>query len=602
MRVNLIRYSATTVLLGVTVFGSGCGRTSSRVAALPPRPAAGTMDAHALSRSPAAERGATQAIAVLREIGASSADVEHDSRTERQPQETTLTGSLAGLGRTLAAPEAADSDPEVLPAQFLSDADGSGAKAESPRFVLPPELPGSDVPQLRAPPYDPDQPLDERREMISQLYEALPALPEDRVVPAGSSERPWNLAGLQQTAYENSPLIRAAWADVVAAQGGAIQAGLYPNPEFGYQGDTINTGDTAGYNGVFFSQRIVTAGKLDLAQQSALMRMRAAEADYRRVRIGVASDVRRSYFEVLVARERARLARAMSGLFEEVYEAQIELVAGGEAAPYEPLQLRVLALQARNDVVTSQNDYEAAWRKLAAVLNLSGLAVSDLAGSVEASVPEISFDTARSAVLSRHSDLAGASAEISAAVYNRELQCVRPIPDINVESSVFHDDTSSLNDVAYSVQIGVPLPLFDRNQGNITAADAELMRAQSRRVAIQNRLTGELAEAYAEYQSSRELASTYREDMLPSQVQTYRGVYERFREAGGLVDFAQVVVAQQTLGQTVEDYLTVLSQQWESTVALAELLQADDLYTLDGLAGPAEQEPAPIAPVPAADP
>ena len=512
-----------------------------------------------------------------------------------------IDGSLARMGRAIVPSRSADRQAVVRPVDHVEEDAEPQDDADSARFVLPPELPGSDAPPLRVPPYDPNQPLDERREIISRLYDVLPAIPDDPVIPAAASERPWNLAGLQQTAYENSPVIQAAWSEVVAAQGAAVQAGLYPNPEFGYQGDTINTADTAGYNGVFFSQTIVTAGKLDLAQQSRLMKLRAAQADYQGVRIEVASDVRRNYFKVLMARERVRLARAMATLFEEVYQAQIELVAGGESAPYEPLQLRVLALQARNDVIVAQNAYEAAWRQLAAVLNLPNLPVSDLDGSVEAVAPVVSFDSARSSMLSRHSDLVAAAAEISAAAYNRELQCVTPIPNINVQSSFFHDDTSSLNDTAYSLQIGVPLPIFNRNQGNITAAEAQLMQAQNNRVATRNRLTAELAAVFADYQSSRELAATYREQMLPNQVQTYRGVYERFRQAGGLVDFAQIVVAQQTLGNTVEDYLDVLSQQWESLVDLAELLQADDFYSLDGLAAPLTLDPVMPLPVPAAE-
>jgi hypothetical protein len=67
-------------------------------------------------------------------------------------------------------------------------------------------------------------------------------------------------------------------------------------------------------------------------------------------------------------------------------------------------------------------------------------------------------------------------------------------------------------------------------------------------------------------------------------VRVYRGVYDRFLIDGESIDFAQVVVAQQTLTQVVTSYLQSLSDSWMATVDLAELLQVDDLMTMDGMA------------------
>jgi len=73
-----------------------------------------------------------------------------------------------------------------------------------------------------------------------------------------------------------------------------------------------------------------------------------------------------SYFAVLVAQENLAIARAMSNLADEVYRLQLRQVQGGQAAAYEPLQLHVLAVQARSTVVQARNRYLSAWRQLAA--------------------------------------------------------------------------------------------------------------------------------------------------------------------------------------------------------------------------------------------
>lgn len=485
-------------------------------------------------------------------------------------------------------------------AQPAAAADGTQVSAQTvsqQRFRIPSELPGADAAPLQLPPFDPTQTVEDRRSLAATLFpQVTPA--EDTELTA--VEPRLTLASLQQMAVENSPVIRQAAADVEQARGKAVQAGLYPNPTLGYQGDTIGTARTAGYNGVFFSQEFITADKLSLAQNAALFQMRAAEAELRKARIRLASSVRRGYFRVLVAQEQLRFNRALAELSEEVYQAQIDLVTGGEAAPYEPLQLRVFAVQSRNNVIQSQNTLNAEWRQLAAALGLPQLTRHPVAGSIETALPAVDYERASGLLLQRHSDLAAAQARIASASCNLRLQQVTPIPNVSLYAAFQHDDTTPLSDFSTNVQLSVPVPIFDRNQGNISSAHAQLIRANQDFTDTQNTLLSSLADLHARQASSRTIAASYRSDLLPDQVRVYRGVYERFRVDGEAIDFSQLVVAQQTLGQVVTGYLTALSEQWNSTVDLAELLQIDDLMTMDGLVVTAAPQPdtdVPAAPV-----
>ena len=73
--------------------------------------------------------------------------------------------------------------------------------------------------------------------------------------------------------------------------------------------------------------------------------MQNAELTLRRTRNELITQVRSNYYAVLVARERIKVNRALSEFAEKVYRAQIGRTKTGQAAPYEPLQLRVLVLQ-----------------------------------------------------------------------------------------------------------------------------------------------------------------------------------------------------------------------------------------------------------------
>src|SRR5438552_460935 len=157
---------------------------------------------------------------------------------------------------------------------------------------IPLELPGADAPELRLP-QDPA----ERKKALDQLYAQLPPLGQLPKPAPGPNGRPLALADLQQLAQANSPVLRRAAADVEAARGTAIQAGAYPNPTFGYEGDTIGTGSGTpgaggGYQGGFVEQVIKTAGKLKLAQAAATMDWLNAELALRRAQSDLAGQVR----------------------------------------------------------------------------------------------------------------------------------------------------------------------------------------------------------------------------------------------------------------------------------------------------------------------
>ena len=71
------------------------------------------------------------------------------------------------------------------------------------------------------------------------------------------------------------------------------------------------------------------------------------------------------------------------------------------------------------------------------------------------------------------------------------------VPDINVDASIQHDNTVAPFGTAYNLHAGIPIPLFDRNRGNIMSADAALMRASEEYNRTRNELATSLADAFA---------------------------------------------------------------------------------------------------------
>ncbi|MCU0708923.1 MAG: TolC family protein [Pirellula sp.] len=452
---------------------------------------------------------------------------------------------------------------------------------------LPPELPGADtepliVPSLR------DLDAAEQRKAIKGLFpEVQPAEPNQQAMPESMDPRV-GLESLHQLAHGNHPSLRAAAASVEVARGLMIQAGLPPNPKVGFQADTVNTANTGGYQGAYLTQTIVTARKLGLAAEAAAVDYANAVIEQRKVWVQVTSDIRRAYFQVLASRERVRLANALLDLASRAYNAQVELVAAGEAAPYEPLQLRVLTTQARATLVRAQQDAIAAWRTLAAAVGVPDLDVTSIEGRIDCAVPSLTYEAAYERMTAIHTDIQMAQNLVRKQQTLVTLADRMPIPNLDVELVVQRDFTFEPETNTYNLLLGGDVPVFNRNQGNRVATRADLVKAGQQVGVVRLNLVADLAKTYGVYQANRELADSFKTDALRDQVRAYRGVYQRYLADPNGVSFNDVIVAQQTLASVLTQYLDILQSQWQSVVDLGELLQVEDLFQMGPLTEVAE--------------
>ncbi|MGH9677516.1 MAG: TolC family protein, partial [Candidatus Acidiferrum sp.] len=387
---------------------------------------------------------------------------------------------------------------------------------------------------------------------------------------------PLSLADLQRLGEAYSPAVKNALAAVEAAKGAAKQAGAYPNPSFIFEQDTVQTFQ-AGYQGAGVDQVIKTGGKLKLAQAAAMMDVLNIRLALRRARADLHYQIRGAYFAHLVARENIKVNEALFKFTNEIYRIQVDLVEkGGFAAPYEPMQLRPLVLQAQLNLLQAKNQSAASWKQLTAALGLPDMPPAEVEGRVDLPIPVFDYDTVLKA-LRNHTDVLTAYNSIQKAKYNLQLAKVTPIPDVDLHLLVQKDTTTPPFQIAHSLSVSVPVPMWDQNRGAIHQAEAQLAQASVGPDQARNALINTLADAFNRYQTARrgvEIALLQTQD----QVRAYRGLYERRQTLPGDVQFGDVVTAQQTLAAYISGYITALGAQWQAAVDVANLLQTDDLY------------------------
>jgi cobalt-zinc-cadmium efflux system outer membrane protein len=442
------------------------------------------------------------------------------------------------------------------------------------------ELPGAKA----APPIV--WPLGDReaqKRVVKQLYPPLPPLPAETPPQPGPDGRPLTLSDLQSLAAANHPSIRNAVAGIAAARGAVKQAGAYPNPSVAWEADTVGT-NGAGYKGAWVDQIIKGGNDLRLKTAAAIMDLHNAELALKKARSDLATQVRSSYFAVLVARENIKASRALAKFTDEVYRVQVGLLSAGLAASYEPMQLRPLAYQARLNHYTAENQYRASWKQLAANLGLPNMPPTEVAGRVDLPVPVFDYDAVYEYVLNRHTDVLTGLNNVQKARYLYELARVAPFPDFDVRVLVQKDYTTPPFLMVYSGVLSMPLPVWDLNRGGVQQAQGLLTQAYQAPQLTKLQLTGTLADAYNRYLTAKEQVRIVMQQ-IQDQVRAYRGVYLRYRRVvpGAElltpgVSFGDVVTAQQTLVTYISSYITALGLQWTAVVDVANLLQTDDLF------------------------
>jgi outer membrane protein, heavy metal efflux system len=342
--------------------------------------------------------------------------------------------------------------------------------------------------------------------------EALP-LPDQSPVPAELLTTGLTLADLEALALGNNPTLAQANARVEAARGRRVQAGLPPNPNVGYAANEVGNGGMAGQQGGYLGQVVPLGGKLRLSRAVADQEVRQALWQRDAQQWTVLNDVRIAFYDALVSQRMVEVTRRLVEIGEQGEQTAADLLRIGQVSRVDFLQARIESRTARIEWNNARNRRDAAWRHLAAIIGVPCLPAETLSGDPTAGIPELTWDDALCRILASSPELAAAQAGIARARTALERQRVEPVPDLDAQYSPQYD-TGAGNQI-HNVQATLNIPLFNRNQGNIRAAQAELSAAQRDVQRIELDLQSRLAAAFERYANARQQVDTYTADILP---------------------------------------------------------------------------------------
>jgi len=392
--------------------------------------------------------------------------------------------------------------------------------------------------------------------------------------------QPVTLADLERMALELNPTIGQAQADVNAAAGLAKQAGLYPNPVISAVGEEIARGPIirGGEIGAGFQQRIVTAGKLGLSRKVAEQERAITEEAAKAQRQRVLNAVRGLYYQALSDQYRIQVRTNLARLAEEAVRISSELANVGQADQPDLLAADVESQRIQLELVDAVNRQERTWRQLAAVVNNPSLRPTPIAGELEM-VPRLNVDQALDAIYADSPELRAASIDVNRAETSLSRAKKEVIPDIIVSGGVRYN--RELLEVTNGgvrrpvgpegfFDIGIQIPIFNRNQGNVAAARAGVDRAKLEVDRTKLALRSRLAEVYRDYITALTRADRYRQDVLPKAQKAYELYLNNFRRMAAA--YPQALIAQRNLFQLQDAYVDALTSVWQRSIEIQGLL------------------------------
>jgi outer membrane protein, heavy metal efflux system len=378
-----------------------------------------------------------------------------------------------------------------------------------------------------------------------------------------SGHAPMRLEEFQQFAAVANPTLRQAEALVHRSSALAHQAGLYPNPSIGYQGDQIRGGSYGGgEQGAYVQQTFVLGGKLGL---------RSDEIGVSEQRYRVLGAVGQSFYSALAAQEMVHMREKLAALATDAVTTAHQLANVGQADAPDVLQAEVEAEQAQVEYMAAQRAYVRTFRSLAALVGKPDLELSPVQGDFE-HPPEIAAEQVANQIVADSPSVKRAQQNVVRAQAEIKSAKRESVPDLQVRGGV-QQNFEQLNEMAglrTGVQafasVGVDLPIFNRNQGNVAAAKAQLERAEAEVSRVRLSLRQSIQPLLQDYLVNQAQAARYEREMIPRATRAYQLYLEKYRQMGAA--YPQVLVSQRTLFQLQVGYILALENVWTNAIAL----------------------------------
>jgi len=398
---------------------------------------------------------------------------------------------------------------------------------------------------------------------------------KDAVVSPPQLEEPSGVISLRQAlslALMHNPELAAFSLEVRAGDAKALQASLFPNPELEAEVENFGgTGERSRFDGaetkVVLRQLIEIGGKRSKRTKVASLERDLAGWDYESKRLDVLTEVTIAFVGLLANQENQTLTDDLVKLSENVFNTVSARVNAGKDSPVEETKANVALSIIRIEKERARRDLKTAQKRLAATWGSTTPLFKKVSGELEAISPIPPFADLVNHV-SKNPDLARWSSELDQRQAALDMAKADRLPDITLGGGVkYHGE---VGDTTFIMNLSIPLPFLDRNQGGVLEASHLLTKAQEERSAAEVSIVTDMHEAYQRLSVAFIESKTLRDDILPGAQSAFDAENEGYRE--GKFGYLDVLDAQRSLFDAKKQYIEALEEYHKAVAAIERLI------------------------------
>jgi cobalt-zinc-cadmium efflux system outer membrane protein len=365
--------------------------------------------------------------------------------------------------------------------------------------------------------------------------------------------------------------------DIRIAEAKLLQAGLRPNPETSIESENIGgSGELSGASGaertLQLGQLIELAGKRRKRVVEARLGRVLAEFDYEVKKREVFLDTHQAFIEVLAGQRAVAVNQEIVELTESVLPDIQRRIEAGKTSTIEETRSNVSVATARIGLEQARREMLAARHRLAAQWGSTKPRFASAVGNLEDAPPIASLDELSSR-LADNPRVARFGTELAQRDATLARERAAAVPDVTLHGGVRQFAQSDTG--AFVVGASIPIPLFNRNQGNIRAAREQIGKTKAERLAVQATISAELAEAYHAVQAARAQIDLFRNTVLPESEKALQTITEGYN--AGRFSYLEFLDVQRSLVTARQQYLQALVSH-QQAVARVESLTSGPLH------------------------
>ncbi|MEO6422100.1 MAG: TolC family protein [Candidatus Nitrotoga sp.] len=376
---------------------------------------------------------------------------------------------------------------------------------------------------------------------------------------------PITLKDALELAYGANATLSTARRELDAVAGTVLQAGLRPNPRL--EAIMEDPRPANRLTAIYASQLLELGGKRPARIAAAERRRDVASAELNAMRAEIRAAVMVAFFDVLVAQERLLLTQGFVELSQRATTTASKRVTAGKVSPVEETKARVAEASVRVERSQAATSLKMARKRLTAIWGNATPRFERAEGQIE-TLPALPTMNDLSARLANSPGLARAQLEVNRRQALVEVERSLRIPDVTVSLGGRRNNEVGLNQALLGVSM--PIPIFNRNQGNILEALRRTDKARDELYGTEIRLNNEIAQALERLNVARQEIEILQREILPGAQSAYDAATKGF--IMGKFSFLEVLDAQRTLFQARSQYLRALAEAHRSAAEIERVL------------------------------